>query len=166
MWSSSGRESRFIGQPYAAAVCNSRHDRHAPRYRIDAPAPKKTKAQRFLAKPLSVLVGRVGIEPTTNGLRVQGTRETQLRKFKNRKTFRGRGPVLGCRPNLCRTRTAGTSELVAPFSNCANGLPGPPPNPYRNALAEAPARYPAVDLHRLGRCVTSEITPARSLSPA
>ena len=36
-----------------------------------APGPEKTKAQRSLAKPLKVLVGRVGIEPTTNGLRVQ-----------------------------------------------------------------------------------------------
>ena len=35
--------------------------------------PRKDKAQRFLARPLKVLVGRVGIEPTTNGSRVQGT---------------------------------------------------------------------------------------------
>src|SRR6476620_10299648 len=34
-------------------------------------SPEKTKAQRFLAKPLKVWVGRVGIEPTTNGLRVR-----------------------------------------------------------------------------------------------
>src|SRR6476659_8181633 len=38
---------------------------------------EKTKAQRFLAKPLKVLVGRVGIEPTTNGLRVARTTNSQ-----------------------------------------------------------------------------------------
>ena len=31
--------------------------------------PKRKRAQRFLAKPLFVLVGRVGIEPMTNGSR-------------------------------------------------------------------------------------------------
>ena len=31
--------------------------------------PEKTRAQHFSHEPLKVLVGRVGIEPTTNGLR-------------------------------------------------------------------------------------------------
>ena len=37
----------------------------------------KTKAQRFLARPLRLLVGRVGIEPTTNGLTTRRLIEQQ-----------------------------------------------------------------------------------------
>jgi hypothetical protein len=54
-----------------------------------APGPKKTKAQRFLAKPLFVLVGRVGIDPTTNelleGYDTLATAQT-VRPFRRRKS--------------------------------------------------------------------------------
>jgi len=48
---------------------------------------------------LSLMVGRVGIEPTTNGLRVQGTRAPGARKPKKRN-----GGFAGVRPAV-RDRT-------------------------------------------------------------
>jgi hypothetical protein len=55
------------------------------------------------AKPKFLLVGRVGIEPTTNGLRVQATRATSKRKAKKANRFLAGVGAPGSRPNLSRT---------------------------------------------------------------
>ena len=67
------------------------------------------------ANPSILLVGRVGIEPTTNGLRVQRTRVTGARKGKKRngRLARERTPAL--RPNLCRTKSRRWGSGVVSF---------------------------------------------------
>jgi len=64
------------------------------------------RAQHLRAKPLKVLVGRVGIEPTTNGLRVQGTRAGAGRKPQKRNGDFAGTRIVSPRPNLCRTPVA------------------------------------------------------------
>ena len=64
------------------------------------------RAQHLRAKPLKVLVGRVGIKPTTNGLRVQGTRAGAGRKPQKRNGDFAGTRIVSPRPNLCRTPVA------------------------------------------------------------
>ena len=75
----------------------------------------KTKGPAISRQALKVLVGRVGIEPTTNGLRVQRTRVTGARKGKKRngRLARERTPAL--RPNLCRTKSRRWGSGVVSF---------------------------------------------------
>ena len=105
-------------RPLAAAFSVPRRDRigsdesEERRRRVAAPrrypnqcAQKRQRPSDFSLSPLKVLVGRVGIEPTTNGLRVHGTAARALPKCKKRMGVSGDVPSDQRRPNICRTKS-------------------------------------------------------------
>jgi hypothetical protein len=83
--------------------------------RLRVVSPKRPRAQHLRAKPLKVLVGRVGIEPTTNGLRVRRTRAPGARKLKKRNGGFAGARTAAPRPNLCRTREVSLPTRLPKF---------------------------------------------------
>ena len=90
---------------------------------------KKTRAQHLRAKPLKVLVGRVGIEPTTNGLRVRGTGARARRKPRKRNGRFVCTRTAAPQPNLCRIKKSALLVGCGPFSNRVNGPSDFSPSP-------------------------------------
>ena len=122
------------------------------------PAPKRQRAQRFLASPRVLLVGRVGIEPTTNGLRVQGTRAGAGRKPKNSNDRFARERTAAPRPNLCRTKSRRRWLRAAFFKPCQR-LSAAATEPFPN-VRRVGAAYHQQALRTRAKC-----TPRRRPGP-
>ena len=114
----------------------SSRDTDAPPYAIpnQTRSREKTEGPAISRQALAVLVGRVGIEPTTNGLRVQGTRAGARRKPRN-------ATAVSCAHELprsdrtCAEPKVGAAGRPSPFTNRVNELPRPPPNRSRTCAA-------------------------------
>ena len=131
-------------------------DTDAPPYAIpnQTRSREKTEGPTISRQALAVLVGRVGIEPTTNGLRVQDTRARARRKpMKRNGRFAGTRTAAP-RPNLCRTKSRpcwSGAALFKPRQRLSAVAAEPFPNVRRvGATRHQQARAPSIREPRVG----------------
>ena len=131
----------------------------------------RRRARSWRARPC-LSVGRVGIEPTTNGLRVQPTYPAREPKAKARKAVFPRAACPPRRPNLSRTWAPARAARLGRFAILLNGLADraaePRPNGCPTPLRAGPAPVTSAiepALHRSSSQTRLAVQPALTGNP-